>query len=133
MIFNRKIDFYDCDPAGILFYGKIYSLCHAAYEGLISNMNLKDDYWSNEHFVVPIINSEAFYHKPYSYNDSAEIEIKVSQLKNSSFELSYLCKNQNGEKCVKVRTVHVFVDKKTWKKIDIPKEIKDELSKHLSG
>lgn len=131
--FKRKIDFYDCDPAGILFFARIYNLCHSAYEELVSSFGLKEDYWNNESYIVPIINSEAFYHKPYKYNDIAVIEVAVSQLKSSSFELSYLCKNQDGEKCVKVRTAHVFVDKKTWKKMEMPAKIKNSLDAHKNN
>ena len=115
-IFKKKINFYDCDPAGIFFYGKIYELCHSAYEAMIESFNLNDDYWNNEKYVVPIIHSEAFYHKPIKYAEEITVEINITQLKSSSFELTYLCKNEKGEKCTKVKTAHVFVDKKTWKK-----------------
>lgn len=125
---KRKVSFYDCDPAGIIFYSKIFDHCHSAYEEMISSFNLKENYWNNEEYVVPIIKSEASYSGVIKYGDVISIELKVSQLKSSSFELEFICKNENGEVTNTVKTVHVFVDRKTWKKIYIPQLIKQKLS-----
>jgi len=129
---KRKINFYDCDPAGILFYAKIYELCHSAYEEMIQSFNLKEDYWSNEDYIVPIIHSEATYHKPLVYNSFVEIELSVANLSSSAFKLFYACKNENGELCVEVKTTHVFVDKKTWKKKQIKDDVRAGLTPHLN-
>jgi YbgC/YbaW family acyl-CoA thioester hydrolase len=122
-ISKRKINFYDCDPAGILFYAKIYELCHSVYEEMIQSFNLEENYWTNDDYVVPIIHSEATYHKPLVYNSFVLIELSITSISSSSFKLSYSCKNEVGDSCVEVKTTHVFVDKKTWKK----KSIKDDV------
>jgi acyl-CoA thioesterase FadM len=56
-VYKKKINFFDCDPAGILFYARVYELCHSAYEAMIETFNLIEDYWANENYVVPIISS----------------------------------------------------------------------------
>lgn len=132
-IHQVKINFFDCDPAGILFYGRIFQICHSAYESMISTFNLEMDYWSNDDFVVPIISSDAKYTKPIKYGDNISIELIVSQIKNTSFELEFKCKKENGDICIDVRTVHVFVDKKSWKKKEIIEPIKKGLLKYLSS
>ncbi|MFO7446949.1 MAG: thioesterase family protein [Ignavibacteriaceae bacterium] len=124
-VYKKKINFYDCDPAGIFFYGRIYELCHSAYEALIESFKLDEDYWNNEDYVVPIIHSEASYHKPIKYGDEVTVELTVSLLKSSSFELSYECKNEKGEKYTKVKTAHIFVDKKTWKKRGMVEKVRE--------
>jgi 1,4-dihydroxy-2-naphthoyl-CoA hydrolase len=128
---KRRINFFECDPAGILFYGNIFFFCHTVYEELIASFNFETNYWQNEEFVTPIINSNAEYIKPFKYGDSITIELVVSDLRNSSFELSYKCLNQSNELCALVKTVHVFVDKKSWKKAELIPEIKDGLTSHL--
>lgn len=130
---KRKINFYDCDPAGILFYAKIYELCHSVYEEMIQSFNLKEDYWTSDDYVVPIIHSEANYKKPLFYNSFVEIELSVKSLSTSAFKLSYNCKNDAGELCVEVETTHVFVDKKTWKKKAIKDDTRSGLSEHLKN
>ncbi|NWF88536.1 MAG: acyl-CoA thioesterase [Ignavibacteriaceae bacterium] len=132
-ISKRKINFYDCDAAGILFYARIYELCHSVYEEMIQSFNLKEDYWSNEDYVVPIIHSEANYKKPLVYNSFVEIELSVRTLSTSAFKLFYSCKNEAGEICVEVETTHVFVDKKTWKKKSIKDDVRAGLTKHLKN
>jgi acyl-CoA thioester hydrolase/1,4-dihydroxy-2-naphthoyl-CoA hydrolase len=52
---KRRINFYNCDPAGIMFYGNILFFCHSAYENLISSLKLPFDYWINDDFAVPIV------------------------------------------------------------------------------
>ena len=54
----------------------------------------------------------------------------VTLLKKNSFELTYEWFNAEGEIVTKARTVHVFLDKKNWSKINIPKEIKTGLQSH---
>jgi YbgC/YbaW family acyl-CoA thioester hydrolase len=130
-IHRVRINFFDCDPAGILFYGNIYRLCHSAYEEVISSFSLGEDYWNNDNYVVPISVSEAKYLKPIKYDETIIIELSVSILKRGSFELQYKCKNINGDICAEVRTVHIFVDKKEWRKKELSKEIREGLQKHI--
>lgn len=129
---KRKINFYDCDIAGVLFFARIYELCHSAYEELISSFELGEDYWNNDEYIVPIIKSEASYHKPLRYGEFVTVEIKVAQLKSTSFELNYICRNDKGQITDKVRTIHVCVDKKTWEKKEMGEKVKNGLSTHLT-
>ncbi|HSP86731.1 MAG TPA: acyl-CoA thioesterase [Ignavibacteriaceae bacterium] len=129
---KRKINFYDCDAAGVLFFARIYELCHSAYEELIESFNLDEDYWNNEDYIVPIIKSEASYHKPLKYGDIVTVEIKVVQLKSSSFELNYECRNEKNEVTNKIKTVHVCADKKSWTKTTLNKKVFEGFSSHLT-
>jgi YbgC/YbaW family acyl-CoA thioester hydrolase len=130
-VVKKRINFFDCDPAGIFFFARVYELCHSAYEEMIESFKLEEDYWTNENFIVPILKSEASYHKPVKYGESVTVGISVSSLRESSFELNYELKNGNDELCTKVKTVHIFIDRKTWKKKDIAKEVRIGLEKNL--
>lgn len=127
---KRKINFYDCDPAGILFYARLFEINHSIYEDLIDSFNLKYDYWHSDVFVVPIIKTDGEYLKPVKAGDHISINLSVTLLKQSSFELTYEWFNSDGELVAKARTVHVFIDKKNWKKIHITEEIKTSLQSH---
>ena len=128
---KKRINFYDCDPAGIFFFARVYELCHSAYEEMIQSFNLKEEYWTNDNFIVPILKSEASYHKPIKYGEIITVEINVNNLRNFSFELNYEIRNDKNEVCTKVKTVHIFVDKKTWKKTEIVEDVKSGLEIHL--
>lgn len=127
---KRNINFFDCDPAGIIFFSRIFDFSHSAYEQLIQSIELDEDYWNNPTYVVPIIHSECDYFKPLKYGDEIRIETSVSVLKNSSFELTYKIK-LNDEIYASVKTVHVFVNRKDWTKMEIPTEIVRALQMHL--
>ena len=127
---KRKIQFHHCDPAGIMFYSRIFDFCHSAYEELINQVELEEDYWQNEKFVVPIIKSEAQYLVPISYDEEITIELTVNNIRNSGFELNYKCINEEEETCALVKTVHVFIDAESWEKIEIDPQVKSELEKH---
>ncbi len=124
---KRRINFYDCDPAGIIFFSRVFDFAHSAYELLIQSVEKQVDYWNNNNFVVPIIRSEANYIKPMKYEDEIMINVRVSELRSSSFELSYNMENDKGELLCIVKTVHVFVNKQNWGKMEIPEYIKQSL------
>lgn len=127
---KRKINFFDCDPAGILFYAKLFEINHSIYEDVIDSFNLKYDYWRSDVFVVPIIKTDGEYLKPVKAGDHISINLSVTLLKENSFELTYEWINSDGVLVAKARTVHVFLDKNSWEKIHIPEEIKTSLQSH---
>ena len=127
---KRRINFYDCDPAGILFYAKLFEISHSVYEEMINSFKLRENYWSNDSFVVPIIKTDGAYFKPLKAGENISINLSVTLLKGSSFELSYEWINKASELVAKARTVHVFVDKKRWKKIPIHEDIVKGLESH---
>lgn len=128
---KRTVYFSDCDPAGILFYVKALEFCHSAYEEFVNSFNLGFDYWTNENFAVPVKSAEAKYIRAIKYSEIITIKLKVLELRNSSFSISYLILNDKEETCIEAKTVHVFVDKKSWSKMEINKSVKENLSKFL--
>lgn len=127
-LFNSVINFYDCDPAGIMFYANILKICHQAFESFILSFNLSFDYFSDKNLAFPIIHCEANYDLPIKFKDKIFVEIKVTQLKTSSFEISYLIKNEYENILASVKTVHICVGTAKWKKNILPEELKNYLS-----
>ena len=118
-----KISFYDCDPAGILFYANLFKFAHKNYEALIENFKLSSNYFNDDNFVVPIIHTEGNYFIHMKPGDKIEVLTNVTEIRDSSFELTYKFLNKDCKLCADVKTVHVFVDKKSFEKINIPAEI----------
>lgn len=129
---KRRVNFYDCDPAGIIFFSRVFDFAHSAYEQLIQSIKKDEDYWNNDKYVVPIIKSNSTYLKPIKYGDNITINMSINELRSSSFELSYEMISAESELLCSVKTVHIFVDKKSWKKIGIPENIKNELENYLA-
>ena len=127
---TKRINFFDCDPAGILFYAKLFEINHSVYEQLIESFKLKKNYWQNDEIVVPIIKTDGAYFKPLKAGETISINLTVTLRKENSFELTYEWIDSTGELAAKARTVHVFVDKKKWVKIPIYDEIVKGLESH---
>jgi 1,4-dihydroxy-2-naphthoyl-CoA hydrolase len=127
---KKRINFYDCDPAGILFYAKLFEINHSVYEEMINSFNLKINYWNNDEFVVPIIKTDGEYLKPVRAGETISINLTVTLKKENSFELTYVWFDKEGDVAAKARTVHVFVDKKNWKKIPLQNELNKGLESH---
>jgi 1,4-dihydroxy-2-naphthoyl-CoA hydrolase len=129
--YKKTINFFDCDPAGVIFFARLFEFCHSAYEDFINSFELNFNYWNNDRYAVPIVHTEADFFLPLKPGDKISIEVSVSKLKESSFELKYVCKNADGKVTNEVRTVHIFVDKMKWQKVPVDSGVKNNLEKHL--
>ncbi len=128
---KKKINFYHCDPAGILFYARLFEICHSVYEDMISTFKLAENYWQNDYYVVPIVKCEAGFFKPVKPGEEVTVELSVSELRETTFQLSYSIKNVSDIEVASAKTVHVFVDKKKWKGKEIIDPIRIGLSNHF--
>ncbi|MEI7812300.1 MAG: acyl-CoA thioesterase [Ignavibacteria bacterium] len=124
-----RVNFYDADPAGVLFFGNIFRLAHSAFEEMLENSGIGKEYFFNEKYAVPLIHTEADYRKPILPNTKVTAEVEVVAIKETSFEMKYTFRNEAGEFCTTVKAVHVFIDLPAWKKTGIP----DRLREFLSG
>ncbi len=128
---NVKVYFYDADPAGIIFYASLFKFVHAAYEDFMRSLHTERDYFFDKDYILPIIHAEADYVRPIKVGDELQVEVGVSLLKNSSFELNYKFYKEDKQFTAIAKTVHVCVKKEEFKKIELPKEFFDKMKANL--
>lgn len=126
-----RIDFSDCDPAGIIFFANLQRKAHTAYELFMKDISPERDFFADREFVLPIINAESKFYLPLKAGDEISVLLSVSILKDSSFELHYKFK-KGGKLTAEVKTVHVCVDKKSFVKTGLPENLRDALKLFLS-
>jgi 1,4-dihydroxy-2-naphthoyl-CoA hydrolase len=126
-----RVNFYDADGAGVLFFGNIFRIIHSAYEDFIIKGNFTRNYFSDSKYAIPIIHTGADYIKPIFPNSNITIKLFLQEVKTSSFILLYEIYNEKEELLARCTTVHVFVEKIKWNKTDIPPEVKDYFNKHV--
>ena len=114
-----RVNFYDCDPAGIIFYANIFKMAHTAYEQLFEKISPDRNIFFDEEIVLPITHSEANYFMPLKTGQITDVSVTVPVIKESSFELNYLFE-VNGDKHAEVKTVHVCVNKTSFMKNALP-------------
>ena len=129
---ERIVEFGMCDSAGILFFPRIFELAHSAYEEFILRSDLENNYFENEEIAIPLISATSDFQKPITLHEVLKINITVSNIGNSSFQLTTTFLDELNNAKATVTTNHVFVDKKEFKKIDIPDEFLGLLKENQS-
>ncbi len=128
---KKKIYFDQVDPGGIIYFVELYKLMHQVYEELLGSFDTEENYFESEKYVLPIIHAEADYIAPIRLHDEIIINVSVTQLKESSFELSYEIFSVSGKLVGKGKTVHVSVGKTEFKKIAMQTDLYNELKNHM--
>jgi len=125
--YTTRVNFYNCDPAGIMFFAEAFKFAHSAYEVFLTSQCTNKNYFNDNKIALPIIKTNAEYFKPLKAGDEIKITVSVTQLKEKSFELTYNIYNKNNDLCVIVETVHLCVDKSSFNKIELDSELRNVL------
>lgn len=126
--YEQRIHFYQCDPAGIIYFANIYNIAHDAFEEefLLKYIDLE----KYKNFLLPIVHSEADYKKPLRFNDVITTIITLDCIGEHSFTLKYEIFNKATEQLsAVVKITHTLVDKKTFQKVKLFPELIEILNK----
>lgn len=117
------VPFHLADPAGVLFFGNAFILFHQAFEHFVLHqLTCSWNIWfQNSDWIVPIRHAEAEYLQSICAGQECLIEIGLHSLSTSSFTL--ISTIQQDRICCSIKTVHVFCDRETKKKISIPSNL----------
>lgn len=126
------IPFHLADPAGILFFGHVFTLAHQALESfVVDRLQCPWPLWfQNPDWMVPIKAAEAQYFHPLKAGQECQIELVVTAISTTSFTLASSIQQQRL--CCMVKTVHVFCSKASHRKIEIPSSLLTQLQSHYS-
>jgi 1,4-dihydroxy-2-naphthoyl-CoA hydrolase len=120
-----RVAFDQVDAGGILFYGHVFTIAHRAYEEFISKkLRISWSEWfKNDQWIVPLKSVSAEFMRPLLGGELYQISISIKEISNSSFVLQTKFYDRECEYC-SIQSIHVFVNKSTLKKMDIPSEIR---------
>lgn len=121
------IRFHDADPAGILFFGRVYELAHEAYEAFFQELGFEwKSYFANGEWAVPIRHSECEYFAPMQAGSKLEIVVGVEKIGETSMTLTYRFEHE-GKAHAQVKLVHAFMSLKTKSKTEMPSVVRERL------
>ncbi len=139
MAFTRTITvrFDEADARGILFYGRLQELAHRVFEDFVVSELVErwEDWFLNEQFLVPMRHAEADFYRPLKPGCRYEVELVVTKLGESSFEITtrfFDRTHVDRALCAETHVVHVFADAGTMKKMPIPPPIRARLQRHVA-
>ena len=123
--YQTKIKLHQTDAAGLLFFSHQLEIMHDAYEALLESIGFGfAELIRHKDFFLPIVHAEADYKAPLFVGDVIEIRVAVEHVGETSFTFSYILQNAKGVVVGTGRTVHVTTDKKTRKKIPLPRDMR---------
>ncbi len=121
--------FSQLDPAGILFFGEVFTICSAVYEDFLQTLGFDWQEWfNNPAYASPVRRAEAEYFKPLEGGRAYEVGVGILALGTSSFEVGYVFQRQGTAHC-RVRIVHVFIDAASRAKLPIPTSVREAFSR----
>ena len=125
--YKRSIHLQDADPAGVVFFGKVYDIAQEAFEKMIREFDFPINriIYQSE-IIFPIIHSQAEYPVPIRLGHDLVINVMIGKISDSSFTLVYEFFHNEIMVC-RVKTIHVAINRKKWEKDLIPGHFKHDL------
>jgi 4-hydroxybenzoyl-CoA thioesterase len=86
-----RIEWGDCDAAGIVFYPRYFAMFDAATHHLIEAAGWKKAELRREFDIIgfPMVDTRAKFLLPSSYGDDIVIETRVTAMRRSSFDIEH--------------------------------------------
>lgn len=123
----------DTDAAGVIYFSRQFALAHEAFERFLETVGLGlGRIVREEDFRVPIVHAESDYKAPLRLGDPVTVNLIAEKIGNTSFALCYDLLDHAGRNVGRVRTVHVAVDARTWKKRPVPDKLRHVLENLLA-
>ncbi len=95
MLVNRRavrIEWADCDPAGIVFYPRYFQMFDSATHHLFEAAGWKKRDLEREFGFggYPMVDTRAKFIEPSTYGDDIVIETRIAAFRNSSFDVEHM-------------------------------------------
>ncbi len=122
---TRSVRFQDVDAAGIIFYSRLFELCHDVYvEFLAEHGHPLHQVIERAAWAAPIRHAEADYLKPMRFGDSLEVALTLAHLEPTEVSLGYrVSVRDRTEVAAVVQTVHTFVSLPEFRRCSVPAEL----------
>ncbi|OAB55453.1 hypothetical protein AY600_07480 [Phormidium willei BDU 130791] len=115
MTYQHTIRLEDTDAAGVVYFARLLSICHYAYEAAIAQagINLAQVLAEGE-LAIPIIEAQIRFFAPLCLGDEITIKVVPSPLEASQFQVNYTIYTVGGDRPVsQASTHHVCINPKT--------------------
>ncbi len=123
--YSTRVRFHDADPAGITFFGRIFTYCHDAYEELMREGGVPLHDLGD--LGLPLGHASADFVRPLPHGAELTVEIRVAELKAKTFTLEHTVLS-GGEPCARLKTVHIAISKTSKRSVPLPERITQLLS-----
>lgn len=104
-----RVPFHELDPGGVLFFAHLLVHAHQSYEEMMREIGegLGELLAGGRH-ALPIVHTTADYFHPLKLDDAVEVQLEVTDIGTTSFELEYRFL-RDGLECASATTRHVLL------------------------
>lgn len=118
-----KVRYAETDQMGIVHHSNYYVYFEAAREDFIAGAGISYKNIEDEGIMMPLVETQCKYQEAAKYSDELIIETVLEELSPVKVELQYtVIRKCDGRVLAKGRTVQTFVDKETFKIVNIKRK-----------
>jgi 4-hydroxybenzoyl-CoA thioesterase len=133
-VFSREypILFSHCDPAGIVYYPRLFDLLHTAMEDWFT-YGLEErfaDLLMKKQLGTPTVSTKADFLSPARFGDMLRIEIRVARLGRSAIDMRYAAFVGEREVLRADHTICIF-SRETHRALPIPDDLRARMEAYL--
>ncbi|MCK5000300.1 MAG: acyl-CoA thioesterase [Anaerohalosphaera sp.] len=121
--YETVIRLHHTDAAGIVYFANLFVLAHECYETFLEKWTPIGQMIEQGQLVIPIAHAEADYFEPLRLSENIRIDMALTSIGKSSFELQHLFYNTSSKLSATVKMIHVIRDRSTGKPIDVPEDL----------
>ncbi|MBK7644675.1 MAG: acyl-CoA thioesterase [Planctomycetes bacterium] len=129
-----QVRFGHVDPAGIVYFPRIYDYIHEVFEE-VWERHVDERYYkilSVDRVGFPLVHSEVDFKSPLRFGDRAQVDVTCFKLGRSSLGLRYRF-SVDGRECVDARMVTACVDLATSKSFAMPERYRTAFEKIMEA
>ena len=125
----RSVLFQEVDAAGIVFFARFFEWFHDAYCAHLAERGLRfEALIPQQTWGLPLAHAEADYKLPLTYAIPIRVDIETLTLGESSMTVTYAVRGEAGQVHAVGKTVHVCIDRKTFRPRPFPPDVVAALS-----
>jgi len=122
-----KVRFGDTDPAGLVYYPRLFHYLHVAMEEFFAARCgvSYDELVASQRLGFPTVNARAEFSAPLVYGDVAEVEVFVSRMGRSSAQFEYTIRRASDQTvCVRAVLVQVAMSLDERRAVPLPDDLR---------
>ncbi len=121
-IVTRRVDWGDCDPAGIIYTPRVFDFAYESL-GIWYRDWLGVSWWQakgKSDFGSPTVHAECHYFRPFEPDDHAYLEIRIAALGRSSTTYQVIARDKEGRSGFVISFTACYTNFVQMRSADIP-------------
>ena len=120
------------DAAGVMFLPELLRHAHDAYESFMEGLGLGlRELLEEGSRGLPLVHCEADFLAPIRHRDRVRVELRVTRLGTSSFDIGYHFIDSDNRPLARAKTRHVLVDRAEGSPLPLPPDLRTRLAAYL--